>query len=33
MNNLIKIQVKDDQQLVSARSLHKGLELKSRFNE
>lgn len=31
MNNLIKIQVKDDQQLVSARSLHKGLELKKQI--
>lgn len=32
MNSLIKIEVKNDQQLVSARDLHKGLELKVRFS-
>lgn len=32
-NQLIKVTVKNDQQLVSARELHKGLEIKARFNE
>ena len=31
-NELIKITVKDDQQLVSARDLYKGLEIKTRFS-
>lgn len=31
-NEVIKIEVKNDQQLVSARDLHKGLELKVRFS-
>lgn len=32
MNELIKVQVKNDRQLVSARDLHKGLGLKGRFS-
>lgn len=32
MNELIKVTVKDDRQLVSARDLHKGLKLKKRFS-
>lgn len=32
-NELIKVTVKDDQQLVSARDLHKGLELTTRFSK
>ncbi|NRO84133.1 phage antirepressor KilAC domain-containing protein [Lactobacillus helveticus] len=32
MKSLINIQIKDNQQLVSARSLYKGLELKIRFS-
>ena len=32
-NELIKVTVKNDQQLVSARDLHKGLELTTRFNK
>lgn len=32
MNELIKIQVKNDRQLVSARDLYKGLDLKIRFS-
>ncbi|RHW53388.1 hypothetical protein DS834_00140 [Lactobacillus bombicola] len=32
MVELIKVQVKDDQQLVSARDLYKGLELKKKFS-
>ena len=32
MNSLINIQVKDNQQLVSARELYKGLKLKIRFS-
>lgn len=32
MNSLIKIEVKNDQQLVSARELHKALEVKRRFS-
>lgn len=32
MEELIKVTVKDDQQLVSARDLHKGLEIKKRFS-
>lgn len=32
MNELIKIQVKNDRQLVSARDLYKGLEIKTRFS-
>lgn len=31
-NELIKVTVKNDQQLVSARELHKGLEIKTRFS-
>lgn len=31
-NELIKITVKNDQQLVSARDLHKGLNVKKRFS-
>ena len=33
MANLIKIKVENDQQLVSARELHKGLELTTRFSK
>lgn len=33
MNELIKVEVKDDVQVVSARELYKGLKIKSRFNE
>lgn len=33
MNELIKVTVKDNQQLVSARDLHKGLELKKQFTD
>lgn len=33
MNDLIKVTVKNDQQLVSARELHKGLELSNRFSK
>lgn len=32
MEELIKIQTKNDQQLVSARDLHKALEVKKRFS-
>lgn len=32
-NKLIKVTVKDDQQLVSARDLHKGLRLTTRFSK
>lgn len=32
-NELIKIEVKNDQQLVSARDLHKALEIKTRFSQ
>ena len=32
MKDLINIQIKDNQQLVSARDLYKGLELKGRFS-
>ncbi|WEV37697.1 phage antirepressor KilAC domain-containing protein [Lactobacillus sp. ESL0677] len=32
MQELIKVQVEGDQQLVSARDLHKGLEIKKRFS-
>lgn len=32
MEELIKVTVKDDRQLVSARDLHKGLEIKTRFS-
>lgn len=32
MNELIPIKVKDDKQLVSARDLHKALEIKTRFS-
>lgn len=32
MNELIKVIVKNNQQLVSARDLHKGLNVKSRFS-
>ena len=32
MEELIKVTVKDDKQLVSARDLYKGLELKIRFS-
>lgn len=32
MQELIKVQVHNDQQLVSARDLYKGLELKIRFS-
>lgn len=32
MNGLIKVTVKGDQQLVSARELYKGLEIKRRFS-
>lgn len=30
--DLIKVMVKNDRQLVSARDLHKGLEIKKRFS-
>lgn len=33
MNELIKVTVKNDQQLVSARDLYKGLEVKTRFSQ
>ena len=33
MNELIKVEVKGDQQLVSARDLHKGLRLTTRFSK
>lgn len=33
MNELIKVKVKGDQQLVSARDLHKGLRLTTRFSK
>lgn len=33
MNKLIKVTVKNDKQLVSARDLHKGLELSNRFSK
>lgn len=33
MNELINVTVKDDKQLVSARDLHKGLELSNRFSK
>ena len=33
MNELIKVTVKNDQQLVSARDLYKGLKLTTRFNK
>lgn len=33
MNELIKVTVKNDQQLVSARELHKGLKLKKHFGD
>lgn len=32
-NELIKVTVKNDQQLVSARELHKGLGLKKQFTD
>lgn len=32
MKQLIQVQVKNDQQLVSARDLYKGLEIKKRFS-
>lgn len=32
MSSLINIQVKNDRQLVNARDLHKGLEVKRRFS-
>lgn len=32
MQELIKVQVKDDHQFVSARALHKALEVKPRFS-
>lgn len=32
MKNLIKVEVKNDRQFVSARELHKGLGLKGRFS-
>lgn len=32
-NQLIKVEVKNDRQLVTARDLYKGLEIKSRFTE
>ena len=32
MNNLIPVQVRNDRQLVSARDLYKGLDLKIRFS-
>lgn len=33
MNELIKVTVKNDQQLVSTRELHKGLKLKKHFGD
>ena len=33
MNELIKVTIKNDQQLVSARDLYKGLEVKTRFSQ
>lgn len=33
MDELIKVEMKDNAQVVSARELHKGLEIKTRFNE
>lgn len=33
MNELINVTVENDQQLVSARDLHKGLELSNRFSK
>ncbi|MBU5275353.1 phage antirepressor KilAC domain-containing protein [Levilactobacillus brevis] len=33
MDELIKVTVKEDRQLVSARDLHKGLEVKTRFSQ
>ncbi len=33
MEDLIKIKVENDQQLISARELHKGLELTTRFSK
>lgn len=33
MDELIKVEVKADTQVVSARELHKGLKIKTRFNE
>lgn len=33
MKNLIKVEVKNDQQLVSARELYKGLELRKKFTD
>ena len=33
MQELIKVQIKNDQQLVSARDLHKGLKLTTRFSK
>ncbi|WP_338948113.1 phage antirepressor KilAC domain-containing protein [Fusobacterium varium] len=33
MNNLIKIEERNEEQLVSARDLHKFLEIKTRFND
>lgn len=33
MNELINVEVKNDTQVVSARELHKGLKIKTRFNE
>lgn len=32
MEELIKVKVENDQQLVSARDLYKGLQLKKRFS-
>ena len=32
MKNLIQIKVENDQQLVSARELYKGLDIKKRFS-
>lgn len=33
MNELIKVTVQNDQQLVSARELHKGLKLRKQFTD
>lgn len=33
MNELINVTIKDDKQLVSARELHKALELSNRFSK
>ncbi|GET06784.1 hypothetical protein SY212_18140 [Ligilactobacillus agilis] len=33
MDELIKVETKGNEQVVSARELHKGLEIKTRFNE